>query len=174
MPEDGRGGCPEDTWTGRQRRVEGNEAPGGFPVRMRLRAGCRAEGRSRFFDNSVDSIRQPNTRRDEIFVASRTLEGSRRAGVVRTFESGGSTGIACRDGLQGPALVLRGAVARMTAKPVRRRAASGPWPINTERRCDQSDSSTPLGEDRDSEGGPPRRGVAGDRLIYEGFDPGSE
>jgi hypothetical protein len=43
-----------------------------------------------------------------------------------------------------------------------------------ERRCDQSDSSTLSGGDREPEDGPFRWVIAGDRLIFEGFDPGSE
>ena len=43
-----------------------------------------------------------------------------------------------------------------------------------ERRCDQSDSSTLSGGDREPEDGPREWIIAGDRLIFEGFDPGSE
>ena len=35
-------------------------------------------------------------------------------------------------------------------------------------------SSTLSGGDREPEGGPFRWAIAGDRLIFEGFDPGSE
>src|SRR5262249_59725881 len=81
------------------------------------------------------SIRQPNTGRDEIsqdFVASRTLEGSRRACIVRTSGPVGPPGSECRDGMQGPAHVLRGAVGRVVATRFAAGRSSRPWPLPTD------------------------------------------
>jgi hypothetical protein len=98
--------------------------------------------------------------------------------VVRTCGPVGPPETECRDGSQGPAHVLEAVWSADGGEIGRPARAAGSSVIGSslsaKGRCDQFFSSTLSGEDREPEGEPCKRVVAGDRLIFEGFDPGSE
>ena len=138
----------------------------------------------RLFDNSVVCIRQPNTRRDKSrIVALITLEGSRRASGRSCYARSGwsldhqaagwlaRTGTRFSWGRNGFRNVLLTAPARGGPAQDEMKVCHSPRRVS----CDQYFFLNPCGEDRRSGGEPCLQGEAsGNRLIFEGFDPGSE